>query len=77
MCKEQIEEAVQGYLLELRQSWEKNELNDMYVRISQIEARMLAVEGVEDVQDTTLNGSTDNLVLDFDKIPTFGGLEIV
>ena len=76
-CKEQIDEAVQGYLLTLRKEWEKNELNDMYVRISQIEARILAVEGVEDVQDTTLNGSTGNLVLEFDKIPTFGGVKIV
>lgn len=76
-CKEQIDEAVQGYLLKLRQEWEKNELNDMYVRISQIEARILAVEGVEDVQNTMLNGSTGNLLLEFDKIPTFGGVKIV
>lgn len=76
-CKDQIDEAVQGYLLKLRQEWEKNELNDMYVRVSQIEARILSVEGVADVQGTTLNGSTDNLILDYNKIPTFGGVTLV
>lgn len=76
-CKDQINEAVQGYLLKLRQEWEKNELNDMYVRVSQIDARMLAVEGVADVQNTKINESEENLILSYEKIPTFGGVTIV
>lgn len=76
-CKDQINEAVQSYLLKLRQEWEKNELNDMYVRVSQIDARMLAVEGVADVQNTSINGSEENLILTYEKIPTFGGVTIV
>ena len=76
-CKTQIEAVVSDYLLTLRKDWEKNELNDMYVRVSQIEARILSVEGVEDIQDTTINGSAENLTLTYEKIPTFGGVTIV
>lgn len=76
-CKAQIEAAVSDYLLSLRKDWEKNELDDMYVRVSQIEARILSVEGVEDIQDTTVNDSTENLTLTYTQIPTFGGVTIV
>ncbi len=71
-----IEKAVSDYLLSLRKSWEKNEFSDMYVRISQIEARILSVEGVLDISGTTINGSSDNLVLSYEKIPVDGEVTI-
>lgn len=72
-----IDEAIQAYLLKLRQEWESAELNNQYVRISQIDARLLAIEGIEDVSETTVNDMSENLILTYEKIPTFGGVTIV
>ena len=71
-----IESAVSSYLDELRQTWESREFEDTAVRISQIEAKILAVEGVLDVNDTRINGSTSNLIMDYTKVPVFGGVVI-
>ena len=67
-----VEEAIEGYLYTLRVSWEENDLNSLNVRISQIESRILTVEGVLDVMDTAINGETENLVITYEKIPTLG-----
>ena len=75
--KSAIDATVQDYLLKLRQGWESTGLNPEYVRINQIEARLLSVEGVVDIADTTLNGQTENITLDYMQIPTFGGVTIV
>lgn len=74
--KSQIETAVNEYLLELCKSWQASEFEDMVVRISQIEARILTVDGVLDVSDTTIN-DTGNLTLSYEKIPILGGVTIV
>ena len=46
---------------------------------SQVEARLLKLEGIVDISDTTINGSTDNLVLEPDEIPVLysGGVEVI
>lgn len=75
--KAQVEQAIEEYLSTLRKSWEANEKNITTVRIAQIEARILGVEGVLDVQDTTLNSSTENASLDYTTIPILGGVTIV
>lgn len=72
-----IETAVSEYLLSLREGWESRELEGTIVRIRQIEAKILAVEGVLDVSGTLLNGSGNNMEMDFTKIPTLGGVTIV
>ncbi len=72
-----IEAAVSDYLLELRESWEARDLEDTVVRVSQIEAKILSVEGVLDLANTTINGSAENLELDYTMIPLFGGVDIV
>ena len=72
-----IDEVVKGYIEELSASWEAHDLEDLIVRISQIEAKILSVEGVLDVTDTKINESASNLILDYRKIPTFGGVSIV
>lgn len=46
------------------------------MRISQIENRILGVDGVLDVINTTANGSTENLVLEVDQLPIMGELEV-
>ncbi|MFF2797181.1 hypothetical protein [Lysinibacillus xylanilyticus] len=48
----------------------------MIVRISQIETRILGVDGVIDIANTKLNGIASNLELDKEAIPkrgTFSG----
>lgn len=67
-----INTVISEYILSLRKAWESNDKNSMPVRISQIESRILTVEGVLDVGETTINGSTDNLVLTYEQIPILG-----
>lgn len=67
--KSLIEAAINEYIISLRKNWESYELDDTIVRISQIENRILAVEGVLDVTDTTLNNIDENLVLSYEKTP--------
>lgn len=65
-----IENAVSGYLLELRKKWAST--GSTIVRISQIETRILDVEGVLDIADTALNGEPANLTLGAYEVPVFG-----
>ena len=64
-------EALEEYFLEMRKNWESGEL---VVRISQVENRLLNLEGVLDIADTTLNGASDNLILQKDELPVLGGV---
>ena len=71
--KSSIETKIKEYLLSLSKTWADNE--NLVVRKSQIEAAMLSVPYVLDVTNTTLNGSTENIILDKDSIPILGGVE--
>lgn len=66
-----INEAIQGYLLELRKTWADNPY--LVVRISQIETRILGVNGIVDIGNTKINGASDNLTLGKFEVPVFGG----
>lgn len=67
--KPYIEEAIDEYFLELIKEWEDV---DIIIRISQIETRILGIEGVIDVGNTEINGVAENLVLESDEIPVRG-----
>lgn len=67
-----IRQAVEEYLLELRKAWADNHMT--VVRISQIESRILAVKGVADIENTSLNGNKGNLTLGEYEIPVMGGV---
>ena len=67
-------EAIEAYLLEMRQVWENSDKTPLVVRVAQIENRLLNLEGVLDVADTTVNGSTENLTLEQEELPVFGGV---
>lgn len=71
--KAKADEAIETYLLELRKQWEEFEGN-LVVRISQIENRLLNIDGVMDIADTQINGGTVNLELAQEEIPVFGGV---
>lgn len=64
------EQAVAQYFLELTREWAAQE--QLTVRISQLETRFLALSGVIDVADTTLNGQRRNVVLHSEQIPVRG-----
>lgn len=66
-----INEAVKGYLLDLRKAWAES--THIVVRISQIETRILGVKGVVDVGETKINGVEDNLALGNYEVPVFKG----
>ncbi len=66
LAKDKIEE----YFSELRESWENE--NSITVRRSRIEMKVLEVEGVIDIEDILLNDSTENIIIDSDKIPVLG-----
>lgn len=70
--KIQIQTAIELYLKELRKSW-ANETNTV-IRISQIETRILNVQGVIDVDHTKINGIEANYELDAYAIPVLGGV---
>ena len=63
-------ECIDKYFKELAQNWAGND--SIIVRISQIETRLLDLEGVTDIQGTTLNDSDKNLILESDNIPKRG-----
>lgn len=65
-----ITKAVDDYFKELSSIWESND--NLIVRISQIESRILDCTGVIDISSTTLNGSTSNLYLTANEIPVRG-----
>ena len=65
--------ALEDYFLELKKTWEQEE-GKLVVRISQIETRLLTLEGVLDVANTTINGVADNFTLTAEELPIFGGV---
>lgn len=67
--KEAATNALEAYFLEMRKVWENGSL---VVRISQIENRLLNLDGVLDVSDTTLNGVSGNLTVETEQLPVLG-----
>lgn len=68
--REEIEDAVREYFLSLRRMWKDESF--LTVRISQLEARILAIRGIEDISETKLNGHSENVILQTDEIPLLG-----
>lgn len=68
--QDDIEVTIEEYLLEQRAGWASH--SQITVRIAQIESRILAVQGVEDIAGTKLNGTEANLVLSQVEIPLAG-----
>lgn len=63
-------EVIDDYFYELASDWENQ--NNLVVRISQIETRILNVGGVLDIANTTINGLTQNFVLGVNSVPIRG-----
>lgn len=63
---------VDSYFLELSEGWA--DLDNIIVRKSILETRLLELEGVKDVSSVRLNGLLSNISLDDDEIPIRGTL---
>lgn len=68
----QIQSVIEEYLLELRKDWANQ--GSLIVRTAQIDTRILGIQGVLDIADTRINGSTSNLILSAYQIPVLGGV---
>ncbi|MEK4170955.1 baseplate J/gp47 family protein [Lysinibacillus sp. FSL L8-0312] len=72
-----IKEVIDGYFKEIAEQWAKaitkqEDNTGLIVRISQIETRILGIDGVIDIANTTLSGTASNLELDKEAIPKRG-----
>lgn len=72
-AKTSIEETIDAYLHELNKVWQDSD--NIVVRISQIETRLLALPGVLDIANTTINGAASNLILGEDNIAKRGVID--
>lgn len=70
--KETITQSMEEYLLSLRKQWASQ--TNSVVRISQVETRLLGINGILDVSNTRINNSTSNLTCDKYEIPVLGGV---
>lgn len=68
--KPYVAQMIEDYFYELAQNWETNE--NLVVRISQIETRLLSLDGIVDIADTILNKLSQNLILGTNDIPIRG-----
>lgn len=70
-----VNAAIEDYFAILRSSWEseyirkRNPDENLIVRVAEIESRILAIEGIIDVQNTTLNSTPNNVILKSVEIP--------
>lgn len=72
--KPYVENTIDEYFKELSAEWADSE--NIIVRISHIETRLLSLSGILDIANTTLNGSSQNLVVDADNIPIRGSINV-
>lgn len=68
--KEEIESAIDSYLLQLRREWAEEDR--LVIRMSQMEHRLMEIEGILDIGQTLLNEKAENVILESDEIPVRG-----
>lgn len=71
----EVQEAIQEYFAELAKEWPTRK--SCRPGVSQIETKVLAVDGIIDVTGTTINGTTQNISLASNAIPVLGVVENV
>lgn len=68
--KTSIEDAIDSYHAELCQDWANNDTT--VIRINKVETLLLALSGIEDINNTKINGIGSNLTLTDEQIPVRG-----
>lgn len=69
-CLPNMQLAIEEYFLKLNQDWEDRA--NITVRVADIISYLMDVEGVVDVQNVKLNGSTNNIIVDEDSLVVRG-----
>lgn len=69
--KQQVNEVVDNYFNSLAKEWDSEE--NIIVRVSQIETRILGVNGVLDITNVQLNSGASNISLESNQIPKRNG----
>lgn len=65
-----VKKAIQDYFDSLAKTWDEQE--NLVVRVSQIETKVLNVEGVIDITGAKINGGAQNISLASNAIPVLG-----
>ena len=73
--KPYAEKVIDDYFRELAYDWDSSD--NLIVRVSQIEIRLLNLAGVLDIADTTINGVAQNLTIESDNIPIRGVVKCI
>lgn len=68
----QMCQAVESYLGQLRAQWDVQEVQ--VIRVAQIEARIMSIDGIVDLSLVKLNGALGNISLKEEYIPVLGGV---
>ena len=69
-----VEDTIREYFSQLSRDWAEQQ-TPLVVRVSQIESRLLQLDGIVDVMNTTLNGVAGNFTLNLDAIPILGTIQ--
>lgn len=75
---EKIKEKIKEYLKGIAEAWkEGDEHTEAIIYISRLESAILDVQGVLDVNNTSLNKNSSNLTLQSDEIPKLGEVALI
>lgn len=69
--KDSVNQIIDNYFSYLSSNWDKED--NIIVRISQIETRLLGIIGVLDIAETKINNQTSNILLTENQIPKRNG----
>ena len=69
-CLSDMQTEIDTYFSELNATWDDNE--NIVIRIASIISVLMGVEGIRDVKNITLNGSTNNLTIHQDSLVVRG-----
>lgn len=73
--KSYIESAIDEYLGEARKEWENSE--KLTVRVFQIIACLAKLDGIMDINSVEINGSNENIELEWNEVPTRGEIDVI
>jgi len=74
ILSDEANQMIGDYLLELRKDWATQ--SQLVVRIAQIETRLLGIDGIIDIEGTSINSAAQNLTLNQYQIPMMGGISV-
>lgn len=65
-----VKSCIDKYFLDLAKEWAN--LDNIIIRVSQLESKILSVAGIEDIKNTSINSTQNNLILESNEIPLRG-----